>query len=251
MGKFAGSAPIQEVERYTVRVADDAETVRQAQRLRYEVFTAELGVRLGTPVPGLDLDPFDEFCDHLVVQATTTGTVVGTYRLLRPGRTARLYSDSEFDLSALHGIRPDLVEAGRSCVHPDHRTGAVINLLWAALARYVLLSGHRHLAGCASVPLRHGPEAATATWALAEAKHLSPQGMRVRPHTPWTPPTVHTGLTSAALVPPLLRGYLRLGAWVCGPPAHDPEFGTADLFVLLDLERINPRYLDHFLGADR
>ncbi|MEV6606873.1 GNAT family N-acyltransferase [Kutzneria sp. NPDC051319] len=232
MGKTATQA------RYSVAVADDADTVRAAQRLRNEVFGLD---RPG----GLDIDPFDEFCDHIVVRATDSGEVVGTYRLLPPGRTDRLYSEGEFDLDALRGVRADVVEAGRSCVHPAHRSGAVITLLWGALARYVLLSGHRWLAGSASVSLADGPDLATTAWTRA-AEHLSPPELRVRPYQPWTPP----GPPSCQPpLPPLLQGYLRLGAWVCGPPAHDPDFGTADLFVLLSMDRVHPRYLEFFLAA--
>jgi putative hemolysin len=234
--------------RYTVVLARNEEDVRAAQRLRHDVFAGELGALLTGSQPGLDVDPFDAYCDHLLVREETTGQVVGTYRLLPPERAAvagRLYSESEFDLSSLAGIRPELVEVGRSCVHPDHRDGAVISLIWAGIARYMADRGHEWLAGCCSVPLGDGGALASATWDRVSAKHLSPQEYRVRPLLPWIP-----GLAPAARVelPALLRGYLRLGAWVCGEPAHDPDFGVADLYVLLPMSRVNPRYLRHFLS---
>ncbi|WP_369215289.1 GNAT family N-acetyltransferase, partial [Streptomyces flavofungini] len=120
---------------YVISIADTTEQIRAAQRLRYQVFAEEMGAALGTTVPGHDVDAHDDLADHLIVTDTATGEVVGTYRLLPPGRTPRSYSDGEFDLSALSGLRPALVEAGRSCVHPGHRSGAVINLMWSALAR--------------------------------------------------------------------------------------------------------------------
>ncbi|MGW0474084.1 GNAT family N-acetyltransferase [Streptomyces coeruleorubidus] len=234
--------------RYTVALARTEEDVRAAQRLRHDVFAGELGALLAGPQPGLDVDPFDAYCDHLLVREETTGQVVGTYRLLPPERAAvagRLYSESEFDLSSLAGIRPELVEVGRSCVHPDHRDGAVISLIWAGIARYMVDRGHEWLAGCCSVPLADGGALASATWDRVSAKHLSPQEYRVRPLLPWVP-----GTAPAARVelPALLRGYLRLGAWVCGEPAHDPDFGVADLYILLPMSRINARYLRHFLS---
>jgi putative hemolysin len=234
--------------RYTVTLARTEEDVRAAQRLRHDVFAGELGALLTGSQPGLDVDPFDAYCDHLLVREETTGQVVGTYRLLPPERAAvagRLYSESEFDLSSLAGIRPELVEVGRSCVHPDHRDGAVISLIWAGIARYMADRGHEWLAGCCSVPLGDGGALASATWDRVSAKHLSPQEYRVRPLLPWVP-----GPAPAARVelPALLRGYLRLGAWVCGEPAHDPDFGVADLYVLLPMSRVNPRYLRHFLS---
>lgn len=232
---------------YAVAIAGDDERIRAAQRLRHQVFAGELGV----PLPGdRDVDGFDALCDHLIVTHTPTDTVVGTYRLLPPGRTDSLYSQGEFDLSAVDGVRGSLIEAGRSCVHPGHRGGAVITLMWAALARYALLSGHGYLAGCASVPLSDGGVAAGHMTALAD-RHLPPDDdLRVRPLRPWTPTEPAPERPSQAHLPPLLRGYLRLGAWVCGPPAHDPDFDVADFFVLLKLDEVNPRYVRHFLPDD-
>jgi putative hemolysin len=178
--------------------------------------------------------------------------IVGTYRMLPPDRVADaggLYSDAEFDLAALDDLRPSLVEAGRSCVHPDHRSGAVVSLVWAGIARYMLLSGHRHLAGCASVSLADGGSHAAGVWEVVRARHYASETTRVWPLNPWDCGGIQR--PDRSLLPPLLRGYLRLGAQVCGPPAHDPDFGVADFFVLLDLERLDPRYLERFLGGGR
>ncbi|MEU7647821.1 GNAT family N-acetyltransferase [Streptomyces huasconensis] len=235
---------------YVTSLADTTEQIRAAQRLRHRVFGEELGAALDTPLPGHDIDAYDDLADHLIVTDTSTGEVVGTYRLLPPGRAERSYSDGEFDLSALGPLRSSTVEAGRSCVHPGHRSGAVINLMWSALARYVLLSGHRHLAGCASVPLADGGRAASSAWLLGTAKHAAPPELRVHPRRPWTPTGVAPERPSYADLPPLLRGYLRLGAWMCGAPAHDPQFDVADFFVLLDTERLSARHRRYFLGAD-
>ncbi|MFG2120342.1 GNAT family N-acetyltransferase [Streptomyces sp. NPDC048710] len=235
--------------RYTVTLARDEADVRAAQRLRHDVFAGEMGALLTTSQPGLDVDPFDAYCDHLLVRDTVTGQVVGTYRLLPPERAAvagRLYSESEFDLAPLDGIRPGLVEVGRSCVHPDHRDGTVIGLIWAGIARYMVDRGHEWLAGCCSVPLGDGGALATATWERVRAKHLAPEEFRVRPLLPWIP---NTDVPADRMeLPALLRGYVRLGAWVCGEPAHDPDFGVADLYVLLSMRRVNARYLKHFLS---
>ncbi|MFJ6572439.1 GNAT family N-acetyltransferase [Streptomyces sp. NPDC091292] len=236
--------------RYTVTLARDEADVRAAQRLRHDVFAGEMGARLTTPEPGHDIDPFDAYCDHLLVRDNTTGQVVGTYRLLPPERAAvagRIYSETEFDITGLDTIRPNLVEVGRSCVHPDHRDGAVIGLIWAGIARYMIAGGHEWLAGCCSVPLADGGALAAATWDRVQDKHLAPEEYRVRPLRPWTAEGVVRPAGRTEL-PALLRGYLRLGAWVCGPAAHDPEFGVADLYVLLSMRRVNPRYLRHFLS---
>jgi putative hemolysin len=127
----------------------------------------------------------------------------------------------------------------------------VINLMWAGIARYLHLKNLRWLGGCASVPL----DAAAGVWRVAREKHLSPPALRVRPRRPWLAEpgaaeavAAHTGRPD---MPPLLRGYLRLGAWICGEPAYDPAFQVADCYVLLSMDRIDPRYRRHFLGATR
>ncbi|MEU8248670.1 GNAT family N-acyltransferase [Nonomuraea sp. NPDC048916] len=231
--------------RYTVGMATSAADVREAQRLRYEVFAEEMGARLDSPVSGLDVDRFDAFCDHLLVR--DGGTLVGTYRLLPPGRVDRLYADGEFDLVNLAGLRRGLVEVGRTCVHRDHRSGAVVGLMWAGIARYMVAGGHRWLAGCCSVPLDDRGALAAA---VAERVPLGPEEYRVTPRDPWRArEPIRDVVRADRFVPPaLLRGYLRLGAWVCGAPAHDRDFGVADFFVLLSMAKVNTRYLRHFLG---
>lgn len=243
--------------RYSLLVAnqpaDPADTdadVLAAQQLRYRVFAGELGATLRTDRPGSDVDDFDPFCDHLVVREDDTGEIVGTYRMLPPERAARaggLYADTEFDLSALDGLRPYLVETGRSCVHPDHRNGAAVGLVWAGIARYMLLSGHRYLVGCASVPLADGGARAAGVWEVLRERHQVAPARRVTPRRPWLPDAGEPPVRGA--LPPLLRGYVRLGAQVCGPPAHDPEFDVADFLVLLDMQRMDERYLRFFLGT--
>src|SRR5690349_6346729 len=128
--------------RYSLLVARDGEEVVAAQRLRHRVFAEEMGATLHTTRPGLDVDAFDEHCDHLVVREDGTGEIVGCYRMLPPERAPEagmLYSETEFDLRNLTPLRAALVETGRSCVHPDHRTGAVVSLVWAGIARYMYL----------------------------------------------------------------------------------------------------------------
>ncbi|WP_236789817.1 GNAT family N-acetyltransferase [Amycolatopsis sp. GM8] len=164
--------------RYRAVVTTDPALVTACQELRRKVFSLEFGA-------GDDRDEFDEICEHLAV--LRDGEVVGTYRILVPGRSERLYSQGEFALDRLEPLRPDLVEIGRSCVHPGHRTGAVINLMWATLGRYARSAGYGHLAGCASVSLADGGTAAANTWELTRTKHLAPAELRVEPHQPWVP----------------------------------------------------------------
>jgi putative hemolysin len=246
MTVLAVTAPALGATRYTLRIAEETADIRAAARLRHLVFAGELGARLHAPVAGLDIDEFDAYCDHLIVVDDGTGDVVGTYRMLPPGRGTGWYSATEFDLAALVPIADRMVETGRSCVHPAHRAGAVINLIWAGLARYMHLTGHRYLAGCASIGLADGGTQAAGVWDLVRRKHFAPEQYRVTPYREWVPAVPQPPRVT---LPPLLRGYLRLSAQVCGAPAYDPDFNCADLYVLLDLEAMNPRYLKHFLGA--
>ncbi|WP_324605584.1 GNAT family N-acetyltransferase [Streptomyces niger] len=243
---LSGSTTVAATGSYVISVADTAGEIRAAQRLRRRVRAGEEGAAPRTPRAGRDADGFDAHADHLIVTDTTSREVVGTYRLLPSGRTETLRAEAEFDLRALQPLRGRMVEAGPSCVHPDHRTGAVIDLMWAGLTRYVLLSGARHLAGCASVPLDDGGQAASSAWLLGNAKHCAPVELRVHPYRPWTPRGVSENEPSYTLLPPLLRGCLRAGAWLCGAPAHDPDSGVADFFLLLDTERTDDRHRSHF-----
>jgi putative hemolysin len=173
---------------YTLLIADDETQVAAAQRLRHEVFAEELGATLHTAADGLDTDEFDGYCDHLIVRDDATGAVVGTYRMLPPKRAAqagRRYAEGEFDLSALSPLRDQLVEIGRSCVHPAHRSGALISLMWAGIARYLHLNGLRWLGGCTSVRLCDDGATAAGVWEQVASRHLSPPLLRVQPRRPW------------------------------------------------------------------
>jgi putative hemolysin len=235
--------------RLQVGFARSAEVRRAAQALRWQVFAEELGARLPSREPGIDQDEFDAYCEHLVARDADSGEVLGTYRLLAPEAARRVgsyYSDTEFDLTRLRHLRARMVEVGRSCIHPQHRSGAVLALLWAGLARYMARSGHEYLAGCASMGMADGGHAAAAAYERMRAEHLAPVEYRVSARCPL--PLAELDATARGELPPLIRAYLRAGAWVCGEPAWDPDFNTADFFVLLPLANVAPRYARHFLG---
>jgi putative hemolysin len=227
----------------------DAE-ILAAQRLRYAVFADELGARLSGPAPGIDEDRFDAYCEHLVVRDLDAGEVVGTYRILTPqaaDRAGGYYSEQEFDLGRLAHLRPGLLEVGRSCIRPDHRTGTVIGLLWSGLARFMLAGGYTHCMGCASLGMADGGRSAANLYREIARKHLAPLEYRVFARCPLPLASFADG--RPAELPPLVKGYLRLGAYVCGEPAWDPDFNTADLLILMPLDRVNPRYARRFFGA--
>jgi len=238
----------------SVSWARHQDDVRAAQRLRYEVFAGEMGARLNTPLAGHDIDLFDNYCEHLLVRDAATMQVIGTYRVLTPVQAKRLgstYSDTEFDLTRLRGIRERMVELGRSCVHQDHRQGGVILALWSALAEFMLRNQLDTMIGCASVPMLHNGmvcgDAAASIWRQLEAKHLAPIEFQVRPRLPL--PLDRLDPLLVVEPPALIKGYLRLGAKVLGPPAWDPDFNSADLPMLMRLADLPSRYRKHFLGT--
>lgn len=237
-----------------VRWAKHLDEVRAGQRLRYDVFAGEMGARLNTGVPGHDIDLFDDFCEHLLVCDEKTGQVIGTYRVLTPVQAQRVgstYSDTEFDLTRLRGMREQMVELGRSCVHKDYRHGGVIMALWGALAEFMVRNQLDTMIGCASIPMLHNGvvsgDVAASIWRQMQATQLAPIEYHVRPRLPL--PIEHLNSSLEVEPPALIKGYLRLGAKVLGPPAWDPDFNSADLPMLMRIADLPTRYRKHFLGA--
>lgn len=232
-------------------LAETAESIRAAQMLRYRVFAEEMGARLNARTPGIDQDFFDSYCDHLLVRDEQSGEIVGTYRILPPHQARKVgsyYSETEFDLTRLQHLRHKMVELGRSCVHPDYRSGTTIALLWAGLAEYMHKHGYEYLIGCVSVSLRDGGQLATALRHHMLDKAHAPIEWRVFPRHPLNLLTGKPELKTGE-IPPLVKGYLRAGAMVCGEPAWDPDFNTADFLMILPMSKLNPRYARHFLRS--
>ena len=233
--------------RLTVSLARSREEVKEAQRLRHRVFVEEMGARAAR-AGNLERDRYDPFCIHLIVRDHGTGEVVGTYRILTPERAAALGSlmaEAEFDLTRLTPLRARIVEVGRACIHADYRCGSIIMLLWSGLAAYTQSRGLSYLFGCATVGWGERESDPHAMYERLAPRYLAPAEYRVLPRA--KPPRRDGGV--CASIPPLLKGYLRAGAWICGEPAWDPEFEAADLPVLLPLQRVESRYARHFLRA--
>jgi putative hemolysin len=231
----------------TVRLARGAPEVEAAQRLRYQVFAEEGGARIAAG-DGLDRDAFDRFCEHLVVCDERLDRVVGTYRVMLPDRAreiGRLYTEGEFRLGRLEPIRADLVELGRSCVHPDYRSGAAIMLLWAGLGEMLGHLPYRYVIGCASVPMADGGHYAASLYRRLVASHAAAERLRVFPKDRLPIESLYHDLD--VVVPPLIKAYLRAGGKVLGEPHCDPTFGCADFPMILSMDRISTRYARRFL----
>jgi putative hemolysin len=231
--------------RFSIALAEDVTTVLAAQRLRSRVF----GNASGNPNQ-VDRDRFDAHCEHLVVRDSRADTVVGTYRILTADRARAaggFYSETEFDFARIRRLDARLVEVGRACVDPAYRSGAVIALLLAGLTRYLVSHGHDYVFGCASVDLGAGAARAAAICRRLLPAHLGPDAWQVHPHVPFEPGDQPE---CDAPLPPLIKTYLRLGAFVCGPAAFDAAFETADFLMMLPIAAMTPRFRARLLRGD-
>ena len=231
------------------RLAQSAEEVRRAQRLRFEVFNLELNEGLvESHFTGLDVDLFDNVCDHLIVEDVATDEIVGTYRLQTGARAAAnigYYSEREFDFTPYESLRGEMIELGRACVHAEHRNFNLLHLLWRGIARYACERNARFLIGCSSLTSQD-PMEGVAMYEQLRGKHLARPKWRTVPHAAFRQ---DVDLVSASSPPPpkLMRAYLSIGAKICGPPAMDREFGTIDFLTLLDLHALPMIVRAHFL----
>jgi putative hemolysin len=251
-----------------VRVATSQAEITAAQALRYKIFYGEMGAR-PDPVSQAamrDIDAYDAICDHLLVidhSVPDAPEVVGTYRLLRQVTAQQhsgFYSQSEYDLTpilsatfqARIGEGKQLLELGRSCVDKDYRTAATITLLWQGIASYLHQHSIGYMFGCASFA---GTEPSAHALALSYLyhSHLVPNDLSVSAlpdrfvDMNMVPrETLDTKLALRAL-PPLIKGYLRLGCYVGNGAVVDPQFNTTDVFILLPVERITKRYSTKFV----
>lgn len=242
-----------------VRLAEDQLEIEQALSLRYNVFNLEMGEGLPqSSATQKDRDEYDYYCDHLIVlDKNRDNAVVGTYRILRRDvakENIGFYSENEFNLSKLYQLEDELAEVGRSCVHPEYRNGSVISLLWGGLAEYMKEYKLRYLMGCGSIHSTNPHVGSEAYAFLRENDGLADARFAIEPLLShelkgFDPNYKIENLKEVTKnIPPLIKGYLRLGAKICGTPALDLEFGTIDVFVLFDYQDISDRYLKKYLG---
>lgn len=231
---ISASNPRASTAKIILSVASSPDEIREVQRLRFHVLAQSLGLSQLADPDGLDEDELDQWCDHLVVREMRTLRVIGSLRLASPravGCDGRFPLERIFDLERLQHVRGRMAEAGRACIHPDYRGSGVLMMLWAGLSALMQREGYDYLISGASISLADGGYNATALYQRLRATHLAPREYRVAPRSP----LVLHGCEGRhpPCVPPLLEGYLRAGAWVCGEPAWDADANSAEMFLLL------------------
>lgn len=240
---------------FEIKLTRDRSEIQEAQRLRFEVFNLEMKEGLETSYQqGLDVDDFDPLCEHLIVRDMNNKRVVGTYRFLL-GSEARkhfgFYSEREFDLENIKKLPGELLELGRSCAYKDYRDRALIHAMWQAIAEYIRRHRVRYIFGCASLHTTN-PREVSEFFSLLKERFYAPEELRVYPLPDKSFPEldekvkIRSDPTLFFGLPSLIKGYLRVGALLCGPPALDVEFGTTDLFLLLDMNKMSSEYLRRF-----
>jgi L-ornithine Nalpha-acyltransferase len=244
----------------TVRLAETAEDIQAAQRLRYRIFYQEMRAQPSPEVARLqrDFDALDKVCDHLLVFDSNRGTgyesVVGTYRLVTRKMAiahGAFYSANEFDISCLEAFPAEVLELGRSCVDAEYRNGVTMQLLWRGLATYVFAHGIQLMFGCASLP---GTDKDELRQALAYLHHYHRAAEEVRPRALQERYVAMDVLAKEdvnvkqvlADLPPLIKGYLRIGACVGDGAVIDWQFNTTDVCIVLNTDLVTDKYIKHY-----
>jgi putative hemolysin len=255
-----------------MRLAATPDDIDAAQALRYRVFFEEMGARPSAEAARIqrDRDRFDDYCDHLLVidrgRDIGRDAVVGTYRLLRRSVAARhdgFYTATEFDIAPLLAVEGELLELGRSCVEAAYRTRPTMQLMWRGVAEYSLKHDIKLMFGCASLP-------GTDTKAVAPALsylhhyHLAPPSLRARAlperyvamnilgPDEIDPTSVSARLAESQTIsalPPLIKGYLRVGALIGDGAVIDYDFNTTDVCIIVVTDRITDRYFQHYMRS--
>ncbi len=243
-----------------VRIAATPQEIDAAQALRYRVFYEEMGARPGEDAAAShrDRDEFDAVADHLLVVDHAIGPgpegVVGTYRLIRQAAAARIgrfYSADEYDISTVIGFPGNVMELGRSCVHADYRGRAAMQLLWRGIAAYVFLHRIDLMFGCASLP-GTDPDAIATELTYLYHNHLAPPAIRPRAlpsryvDMRRVDPASFDPRRALAALPPLIKGYLRLGGFVGDGAVIDPQFNTTDVAVVVKTDLVTDKYYRHY-----
>jgi putative hemolysin len=262
LGAPASSAEIVKVVAgdFEVRLAENAAEIDAAQALRYRVFYEEMTAR---PTPEMaarrrDFDKFDTVCDHLLVLDRRRGEgpegIVGTYRLIRRAAAAKIgqfYSSAEYDIGPMIDYPGEILELGRSCIEKDARNTATMQMLWRGIALYAFHYNIKFMFGCASLP-GTDPSQHALPLSYLYHHHLAPPEIRVRAlpsryvKMDVLEPGSYDPRKAMARVPPLIKGYLRLGGFVGDGAVIDSEFNSTDVFIIVKTELVTEKYIRHY-----
>ena len=226
-------------------IASTRKDLEDSFKLRYHVFSKTFGSNFNGS--STDMDLFDAHCKHLIVRDSNTGKAIATTRLLgdeEAGLIGHFYSQGEFSLPGLTRLPGRILEIGRTCIHEDYRDGSAIFTLWQGLARFLKENNYRFLIGCASISMDDGGIQTEAIMRQIRDRYIDTSMLRAVPIT--SVPSIDLPDNVLAQMPALLKTYLRLGARACGEPCWDKEFGCADVFILLDMDNLCPRYARRF-----
>ncbi len=221
--------------------------VMEAQRLRYKVFAEEMGATPASRKEGIDRDIFDKYCEHLLLRESGQNRVVGTLRILSPEQAQKIggyHAQTGFDLTRLLPLADRMAEIARPCIHWDYRDGATVTQLWSSLVQHMQQHDHDYLLGCFSLSIADGGHRAASIYRKLHRIYAAPVEYSVFPRCPLPQDNLDQYLD--APIPPLLKGFLRVGAYICGQPGWDQEYNTADLLLLLPRSRLSSNYVRHF-----
>ena len=245
---------------FEVRLAQTSAEIEAAQALRFRVFYEEMTAHASPEMQALrrDFDPFDDVCDHLLVLDRRRGEgpegIVGTYRLIRRAAAAkmgRFYSSAEYDIQKMIDYPGEVLELGRSCIERDARNTATMQMLWRGIALYAYHYNIQVMFGCASLP-GIDPEQHGQALSYLHHHHLAPPEIRVRAlpsryvNMDMLEPGSYDPRKAMARVPPLIKGYLRLGGFVGDGAVIDHEFNSTDVFIIVKTELVTEKYIRHY-----
>ncbi len=246
-----------ESKNFLVKIAENPEEIEAAQKLRFKVFNLEQGKGLKNSSKfEIDIDEFDDYCLHLIVFDKKRKKVIGTYRA-HLGYIAKqshgFYSSREYNIKDLDKLADQSIELGRSCVSPEYRTGSVVSLLWSAISVLMMRTNLVYMIGCVSLE-ETDPAVGWAIYEYIREQYPAQQKQLAEPKPefklPKPPEQEKEQILDDPLIesyiPPLFKGYLRLGAYICGEPALDKEFGTIDYFILVDIRKVPEKYIKFF-----
>ena len=251
------------VGRLHIRLAETPAEIKASQRLRYRVFCEEMTARATSEMARAEreFDSFDEFCDHLLVFDDSRGegpeAVVGSYRLMRreaAGKRGQFYSVDEYELGRLLDHPGEILELGRSCVDAAYRKGTTMTVLWRGIAEYVFSHGIDLMFGCASLPGTE-PDALALPLSYLHHRHMAPPELRAR-----AVPSRYRSMDlmpgdaidegeAMKTLPPLIKGYLRLGGYAGDGAVIDPDFGTTDVFIVVKTDLVTEKYYRHYASG--